>query len=94
MDLERYPITSHKDHLSYEFVSTGQNGSFKIVVKYQKAYPGLYNLAFGDWIEGSDSINSHTKINNRDRDKIIATVASTVSSFLDIYPGSIYSGTR
>jgi len=49
----------------------------------------LYNLCFGDWDEAIHLIDDKSRSNNNDRDKVIATVASTVMSFLKYYPKAI-----
>jgi glycerate kinase len=41
----------------------------------------LYNLAFGDILDDSSEINDLSITDNQDRDKILATVVSTVYEF-------------
>lgn len=49
----------------------------------------VFNLAFGDWMENAKKVSDKTVTNNNDREKILATVASTVLDFIDHHPGSI-----
>jgi hypothetical protein len=46
----------------------------------------IYNLAFGDDDEETDSINDTTITNNNDSQKVLATVASTLYVFTDKHP--------
>lgn len=43
----------------------------------------IYNLAFGDLNATTGDIDDMVISNNRDRDKVLATVASTVHDFCD-----------
>ena len=47
---------------------------------------GLYNLAFGDFNEKTNSIDDFSITNNGDSIKVLATVASTVYAFTEKYP--------
>lgn len=47
---------------------------------------GLFNLAFGDWNEDLNKLDDSIRSNNGDRDKILATVASTAIDFTDRFP--------
>jgi len=86
MKLDMYPVISTQNYRRYEFLSEGPQGTIKKVVLFQQFHPTLFNLAFGDWDEASQGINDLSRTNNNDRDKVIATVASTVIEFLDHYP--------
>ncbi len=46
----------------------------------------IYNLAFGDYHEATDSINDRAITNNNDSQKVLATVASTLYVFTDKHP--------
>jgi hypothetical protein len=50
---------------------------------------GVYNLAFGDWDEKTQRIIDYSRTNNDDRDKVLATVTSTVIDFMRYYPDAI-----
>ena len=46
----------------------------------------VYNLAFGDFDEETNTINDFSITNNGDSLKVLATVASTVYAFIEKYP--------
>ena len=46
----------------------------------------IYNLAFGDYNEDTDSIDDKIITNNSDSQKILATVASTLYVFSNKHP--------
>ena len=51
MQLEKYTVVSDNDHISYEFLSQGPNGTIKKIVHFQEIEDHLFNLSFGDWDE-------------------------------------------
>ena len=89
MNLEKYPVVADHDHITYEFLSDGPNGSIKKVVFYQKLEENIFNLAFGDWNEREQRINDKVRSNNNDRDKVLATVASTIIDFIKYHPNAV-----
>lgn len=89
MNLNKYPLVSTNEHLTYEFLSEGPNGSIKKVVYFEEIGDNLFNLAFGDWSEFEQGINDKVRSNNHDRDKVMATVAATVIEFIKHYPKAI-----
>ena len=89
MNLEKYSVLSDSNHIVYEFLSEGPNGTIKKVVFYQQIGDNLFNLAFGDWNEDEKKINDRIKSNNSDRDKVLATVASTVVDFVKYHPAAV-----
>ena len=86
MNLEKYPLVTDDEHLTYEFLSEGPKGTIKKVVLFQEVEDNVFNLAFGDWDEEKQKINDKTRSNNSDRDKVLATVASTVIDFIKYHP--------
>ena len=84
MNLEKYGITSDSDRLTFEFLSSGPNGTIKKVVLYQEIASDVYNLAIGDWNEQKQRVDDNARSNNEDREKVLATVASTVIEFINI----------
>ncbi len=89
MNLDRYPHLTNATFLDFEFESDGPNGKIKKVVRYspQNANGHTYfNLAFGDWNESTGVIDDSVISNNLDRDRILATVASTVLEFTSHFP--------
>lgn len=85
MLLEKYSYTANEDGMKFAFESTGPKGVIKKVIKYVKiaswADLSVYNLGFGDWSDELNDIDDSKKFNNGDRDKILATVASSVLEF-------------
>ena len=47
----------------------------------------IFNLGFGDKNEETGLIDDFVVSNNRDREKVLATVASTALKFISQYPG-------
>lgn len=102
MQIEKYQTTNESDGLKYFFDSIGKK-TIKKVVQYQQLLPhhvielGLsshievYNLAFGDLIEGINDFSDQTTSNNGDMDKILSTVANTAFNFLGILPKRFYT---
>ena len=88
MHLDKYSPLSDATHSTYEFLSLGPKGTIKKVVKYTRIQPNVYNLGFGDWDEITQGVRDDTRTNNNDRDKVLATVASTVVDFIKYHPGA------
>jgi len=86
MNLEKYSVVTDDEHLTYEFLSQGSKGTIKKIVFYQEIEDNVFNLAFGDWDEASQKINDKVRSNNDDRNKVLATVASTVIDFIKYHP--------
>lgn len=88
MNLERYPLEAKPGLLEFEFLSTGPKGKIKKMVRFtamETADPSLeiYNLAFGDYKDADNIIDDLVVSNNKDPQKILATVAEAVMSFTD-----------
>jgi len=87
MELERYEfkVTGNR----YDFLSVGPKGVIRKAVLYRMVQVGslpLYNLAFGDWRAGRGRIDDRVVTDNKDSQKILATVAATVVDFMDKNP--------
>jgi hypothetical protein len=89
MNADKYPVISSEDHTKFDFLSQGPNGTIKKIVHYQKIVSGVFNLAFGDWDDESQTLLDLTRSNNADRDKVLATVAFTIFEFMDHHPYAI-----
>ena len=75
-DLEIFP-----DALKYKFLSRGPKGAITKIIEFQKtAIPNFYNLAFGN-LNHDGTIDDLTVNDNKDRNKILATVALVVYEF-------------
>lgn len=89
MNLERYEYSTNETFLDFEFESEGPNGNIRKVVRYSPQNANgitYFNLAFGDLHEETQKINDLAVSNNKDRDKILATVAATVLEFTENFP--------
>jgi hypothetical protein len=91
MKSDKYNYVTDPNHETYEFLSSGPKGTIKKVVLFQEFdnYPGVFNLAFGDWDDSLQKIKDDVRSNNSDRDKVLATVASTVIDFFEKHPEAI-----
>ena len=92
MEWEIYRLTITGDGLRYWFVSEGPRGRIKKAIEFQWMRglgSSTYNLAFGDFIEGSVQLNDRSLSNNQDRLKVLHTVATAVIEFLNDHPRSI-----
>jgi hypothetical protein len=96
MKIATYPFVRRPESFYYEFYSEGPNGSIKKVVEYfrlEEWKTEVFNLAFGDWDEENNRINDLSISNNADREKVLATVASTVIDFIVNHPDAIIIAT-
>lgn len=83
----RYNYHADEALYFYEFFSEGPAGRIRKLVEYTPtSQEGVYNLAFGDWDETTGGLNDKTRSNNGDRQKVLATVMSTVYAFTGRYP--------
>jgi len=101
MYLPRYIFKINENLLDYEFISVGPQGAIKKVVRFTQISTGIYNLAFGDLDAETGEINDSSVTNNNDRQKVLATIATTVHDFTFQYlrvwifiKGSTLSRTR
>jgi len=88
MNIERYNYTISDLYLEYEFSSQGPKGTIVKVVRYTKIEGQymIFNLGFGDKNAHNDIFDDAVVSNNNDRDKVLATVASTLMEFIVKYP--------
>ncbi|MFI5187702.1 MAG: DUF6934 family protein [Chitinophagales bacterium] len=74
------------DATVFEFISTGPKGDIKKIIQFTPTKAeGAFNLAFGN-INDDGSIDDTTANDNKDRDKILATVAAAVYDFTERFP--------
>ncbi len=85
MDLDTYPVHSSDDLLMHTFVSRGPKGEIIKRVEFQEIGKNRYNLAFGDDDE-EVGLNDKARTNNKDREKVLATVAIIIDNFLQYNP--------
>jgi hypothetical protein len=86
MKYPKYPVVASHDHLMYLFWSEGPQGKIAKGIIYSKLKSNLYNLGFRDWNENLQQLDDSTRSNNGDREKVLATVASTTLDFTDKFP--------
>jgi hypothetical protein len=103
MGLENYDLNPSKDGLLFEFNSEGPKGIIRKIIRFRRLEndPTIFNLGFGDLNVRTGKINDLSVSDNRDRDKILMTVASSVIHFFKAHPntrvafkGSTLSRTR
>lgn len=85
MNYEKYEIR-HIDQLTFTFISIGKRGAVEKVIKYIRASKRIFNLGFGDRIEGTLDYDDEKNTNNGDITKVIATVISTFPMFSAAFP--------
>lgn len=87
MRYEKYDnVIASSDKLEFQFESEGPKGKIRKVVQFvQTQNEDIYNLAFGN-LNKDGSIDDETTNDNKDRNKILATVAATVYEFTAKYP--------
>lgn len=82
------------DFQTFEFESLGPKGQFLKVVQYTELeQQGFYNLGFGDKDPNTGLISDLTVTNNGDSQKVLATVAATLYTFMNEYPEAIVVAT-
>jgi hypothetical protein len=91
MRTETYDLKANNALMTFEFISEGSKGSIRKRIQYQKINDNddVYNLAFGDVDMMTNDVDDITISNNDDTTKVLATVASTISLFMDKYPNAI-----
>ena len=87
MKYEKYTkLLVTKDYLEYEFTSIGPKGTIvKCVHLTTTQDEEIFNLAFGNK-KTDGSIDDQARDDNKDRNKILATVVSVLKIFFDKYP--------
>lgn len=92
MEAEKYVCLPDADFASFIFESLGPKGCIKKKIRYEKVNDGkgsLFNLSFGDYDEVTDKISDNVTSNNKDKSKILATVAGSIVDFTD-HAGRVY----
>lgn len=92
MEWEIYETVKTVDGRGFWFISDGPRGQIKKVIEFQWMQglgSNTYNLAFGDFREGSDLLDDRSVSNNGDRLKVLHTVAVKTLQFLEDHPRSI-----
>ncbi len=92
MNLERYSYYSSKTFLDFKFENEGPKGAIKKIVRFslQNANGITYcNLGFGDINPKTGKVDDLIISDNKDKDKILATVAAIVLDFTEKFPDMI-----
>ncbi len=88
MNLEHYQYRTNEQSLDYEFESIGPTRKILKVARFTKIGEDLYNFGFGD-VDPTTGIISDTVVsNNKDGDKVLATIANIIVNFLTAYPNA------
>ena len=94
MGNERYDLKVKSDAMSFRFTSVGPKGEIPKLVVYSKTrIKNLYNLGFGDEDTNTGNIDDLVVTDNKDSQKVLATVAFTVYAFTDVYPNALIAAT-
>src|ERR1700720_1414211 len=81
MKYPKYPVETTDDYRLYLFFSEGTKGRIAKGITYSQIEGNFFNLGFGDWNEELQELDDSSRSNNGDRDKVLATVASTALDF-------------
>ena len=95
MNYDHYHLIK-RTSFTYEFYSDGPKGIIRKAINFKRsnvAAKKVFNLSFGDWDEKTGRISDNIVTNNKDRDKVLATVAGAVLDFMIDYPDEIIFAT-
>lgn len=80
-------VIAATDFLEFEFMSVGPKGNILKLVQFTStSHSNIFNLAFGN--KTSDGLDDLAIDDNTDRNKILATVSTTVYEFCKHYPNN------
>lgn len=83
MNYPRYEYSAENELNIFEFESVGEKGKIIKIVQYtEMSVKGYFNLGFGDLDIETREIDDEIKTNNGDGQKVLATVVSTIYSFI------------
>lgn len=89
MDLQVYESRLSNNHLCYTFWSKGPRGEILKMVRFKliQTQPWVvYNVAFGDFDESTGKLNDDVISDNRDKNKVLRTVAKIIALFCSRHP--------
>jgi len=87
MKYEKYSVRASGSFRRFAFYSEGPKGRIAKVVLFEAMdKPFINNLAFGDLTENGD-IDDIVVTNNKDTEKVLATIALTIKKFFNTHPG-------
>ena len=88
MYLDRYEYRRDKMLLDYEFYSSGPNGNIRKLISFvPRNEDGItfFSLGFGDYLDEGE-IDHLSRSDNKDTEKILATIAAAVIDFTSSFP--------
>ena len=87
MEIEKYLLQTDEQQEVFDFYSQGPKGNIHKRISYTPTtIPNLWQLVMGDYNIKTDEIDFLNVTNNNDRDKVLATVGSTLYSFFSKKP--------
>lgn len=89
MNVERYEYLTNDLFLDYEFISEGPSKKVKKELSFTpQNSDGItyFNLGFGDLDEGAGTVNDLAVTDNKDTEKVLATIAAIVVEFTAHFP--------
>ena len=87
MSYDAYQLEITESIMMFEFVSEGPKGLVRKRVHYQETKEiDTYNLALGDVNNETNKVDYKIVTDNKDVEKVLATVAKTVFIFMDNFP--------
>lgn len=92
MHLASYPYIIRDNSLDFEFTSVGPRGKIKKVIRFSPFHSDdriFFNLGLGDYDPVTGKIDYHVRTDNKDREKVLATVAACVLRFTEIFPTAV-----
>ena len=94
MGNELYELEEGSNAMTFKFTSVGPNGAIpKLVIYTEIDNNNVYNLGFGDKNPNTGKIDDSVVTDNKDSQKVLATVASTVYAFFDKHPTALIVAT-
>ena len=88
-----YDYTILDEYKRYDFISIGEHIIKKTILFYKTQHVEIYSLTLADVTE-DNKLDIYTVSDNGDMKKILATVLSAITTFLENYPNSkvVFSG--
>ena len=89
MEKERYELKDIDKAMVFEFTSIGPKGEIpKLVIYLKTEVENFYSLSFGDKDLVTGDIDTFVVTDNKDSQKVLATVAFTIYTFIEEYPSA------
>src|SRR5687767_3985021 len=87
MDVDTYQLKAEEEFTRFEFISEGRKGTICKLIEFQRTTAeDTYNLAFGDKHPETGKIDDLIVSDNRDTEKVLATVIAAVYLFFEKHP--------